>query len=144
MSEETEDVYSIMSWYGSLPMYYNDIEELIFKRRKLIGFYNIVAKYYKAKLKEYNNKHANRRIKEAKELMGMLDAVDPPTLGKASAQAIINIEPEYANAYDLKGECEGLKIIKEAVDNCLSAMMQDIADLRQLRGSRDRTEQDTD
>lgn len=142
MSADKEDIYSIMGWYGNLEMNYRDLETLIYKRRLLIGMFGELAKHYKNELKEYNAKHADRRIKEAKKLMGMLDAVDPPTLGKASAQAIIDIEPEYRTAYELKGSTEGLKIIKEAVDHCLKAMQQDIADLRGMLSSTERTAAD--
>lgn len=149
MSEQKEDIYSIMAWYGNLPMHFRDIETLMYKRRLLVGMYGKMAQQYNKDIKEFNNKHADRRIKEAKELLVTLNDIDPKTekyntLGKSEATAIQNIEPEYRLVYALKGTIDGMKILMEAVDRCLQAMMQELADLRSLLGSNERTSQDTE
>lgn len=147
MSVDKEDIYSIMGWYGNLPSGYNDLETLMYKRRMLVGMYGVMAREHNKNLKEFNNKHADRRIKEAKELLINLKDIDPSTekfntLGKAEAIALKNIEPEYRGVYALKGVIDGTKILMEAVDKCLQAMNQEIADLRSTLGSTERTAAD--
>lgn len=151
MREETdvekEDIYSINEWYMHLPASFNDLETLIHKRRMLVGFYNRLAREYKDKLKEYNTGHANRRISEALKIMQHVDSYDEQTskgmlLGKAQAKTLTEIQKEYKHAYELKGLTEGYKVLKDSVQETLKAMHQDIADLRQLLGNTQRTEQD--
>lgn len=149
MSEQKEDIYSIMGWYGSLPIHYRDIETLMYKRRMLVGMYGKMAQQYNRDIKEFNNKHADRRIKEAKELLVSLKEIDPGTekfntLGKAEAMSLEKIEPEYRLVYALKGSIDGMKILMDAVEKCLSAMQQELADLRSLLGSNERTAQDNE
>lgn len=147
MSVDKEDIYSINEWYMHLDPGFNDLELLMHKRRMLVGFFNKLAKEYKEKLIEYNTGHANRRIAEALKIMEYVDSHDNQTnkgmlLGKAQAKTLTEIQKEYLHVYELKGLTEGYKVLKDSVQHTLQAMHQDIADLRGMLSSEQRTEQD--
>lgn len=138
VNEEKEDIYSLIDWWQNLPSHFNDIDLLIEKRRKLAGIFVFLSKYYSDKQKQYCKAYPTRKIKQAKELIKKLDMVDEKTdkyttLGKSESIALIEVEQEYLNDYALKGEIEGLKQIKASIKETLSAMNQEIADLREIR-----------
>lgn len=141
ITEESLDnnIYDIIEWWNNLPSDFNDVKTLFEKRRRLAAHHVFMAKYWSDKNKEYNAAYSTRKMKEAKEMVARLDMIDNTTekyttLGKSEAKALIHVEEEFFNAYELKGIIEGVKTIMDAVKIALQAMNQEIAELRGIRG----------
>lgn len=138
---DPEDIYTIISWWQHLPNDFNDINTLIEKRRKLSAYSVFMAKHIADIHKKYGKAYPKRKVKQAKELIKKMESIDHITLGKADAHAIVEVEEELIDDYSLKAQIDGYKAIKKSIQDTLTAMHQEIADLREIRKDAEKSNQ---
>lgn len=149
--KEAQEMFDIIEWYklNCGDIHPQDLGLLLEKRAKLAAYSVTYAKVILRYGKEYANYHVTRSINvkiRANELQAKPDpdAANNKTYTNARSLEIATIENQgvYRDEYMAEANYNGHKLILNQVNAVLSAMQQDIAELRNVREDSDKTKGD--
>ena len=118
-----EEINQIVEWYVRLPKDYSNVNELMWNRQRLVGFYFHYATMLGECRKAWNVAQAQKENELAKREMTSLEksSTKARVIAKANTSSLLTIEKQAEGNY--YAHKENLEAIKEV----LSAMSQSIA-----------------
>ena len=118
-----EEINQIVEWYVKLPKDYSNVNELMWNRQRLVGFYFHYATLLGELRKEFNIAQAQKENELAKREMTSLEksSAKARVIAKANTSTLLMKEKEAEGSY--YAHKENLEAIKEV----LSSMSQSIA-----------------
>jgi hypothetical protein len=118
-----DEINEIINWYCNLPKDYSNVNELMYHRQRLVGYYFHYATQLGELRKLWNVAQAQKENELAKREMTSLEksSTKARVIAKANTSSLLTIEKQAEGNY--YAHKENLEAIKEV----LSAMSQSIA-----------------